>query len=168
MDVVSNHAFALIKRAGRWQIIASAERKKAELALRESRNRLDFALETSRTGAWDLDLVDHTAFRSLEHDRIFGYEQLLPEWTYEMFLEHVLPEDRSVVDEKFRWAVKTRADWSFECRIQRTDGEIRHIWAAGRHRPGAPGRAARMAGIVQDITGRKLRSNGHSRSPYWQ
>ena len=89
------------------------ERKAAEQAVRESEERLAFALETSRTGAWDLDLVDHTAFRSLEHDRIFGYAELLPEWTYEMFLAHVLPEDRAEVDEKFRQATATLGDWQF-------------------------------------------------------
>ena len=57
------------------------ERKRAETALRESEQRLNFSLHMSHTGGWDLDLVDHTAYRTLEHDRIFGYEELLPEWT---------------------------------------------------------------------------------------
>ena len=63
-------------------------------ALQASEARLNFALETIRTGAWELDLVDHSANRTLSHDRIFGYETLLPQWTYEMAREHVLPEDR--------------------------------------------------------------------------
>jgi len=131
------------------------KRKLAEEALRESEDRLRFALETSHTGAWDLDLADHTAYRSLEHDRIFGYSELLPQWTYEMFLDHVLPEDRSKVDAKFQHATETQSDWNFECRIRRTDGEFRWIWAAGRHRHDASGSVRRMAGIVQDITDRK-------------
>jgi len=131
------------------------KRKRAEEALRQSEERLRFALETSHTGAWDLDLVDHTAYRSLEHDRIFGYEQLLPEWTYEMFLDHVLPGDREMVDAKFRKATTARSDWSFECRIRRVDGEVRWIWAAGRHSIDATGNMRRMAGIVQDINERK-------------
>jgi PAS domain S-box-containing protein len=126
-----------------------------EEALRDAEERLAFALATSRVGAWDLDLVDHTANRSLDHDRIFGYDNLLPEWTYEMFLEHVLPEDRAEVDAKFQHAIQTRGDWSFECRIRRADGEVRWIWAAGRHWPDATGAIRRMAGIVQDITERK-------------
>ena len=126
-----------------------------EKALRESEERLHFALETSHTGAWDLDLADQTAFRSLEHDRVFGYAELLPKWTYEMFLEHVLPEDRAMVGGKFRRAMETRGDWNFECRIRRTDGQVRWIWAAGRHRLDAAGVACRMSGIVQDITERK-------------
>ena len=124
-------------------------------ALGESEERLRFALQTIQIGAWDLDLVDHTAFRSLEHDRIFGYAELLPEWTYEMFLDHVLPEDRPAVDSQFRQAMETNSDWNFECRIRRTTGEIRWIMAAGRHRSDDAGAPRRMAGIVQDITTRK-------------
>ncbi|MCX5794138.1 MAG: PAS domain S-box protein [Elusimicrobia bacterium] len=131
------------------------ERKRSEAALRDSEERLRFAREISGIGAWDLDLVDHTAFRSVEHDRIFGYAELLPKWTYEMFLEHVLPEDRALVDEKFRRATATESNWNFECRIRRTDGQVRWIWAAGRHQRNAAGAARRMAGIVQDITERK-------------
>jgi two-component system CheB/CheR fusion protein len=132
-----------------------SERKRAEAALRESEALLSFSLSTARTGAWDLDLVDHTAHRSLQHDQIFGYQELLPQWTYEMFIEHVLPEDREAVDRNFRQALATRGDWSFECRILRQDGTIRWIWAAGRHRADETGQPRRMAGIVQDITERK-------------
>ena len=133
----------------------TTERHRTEQAVRDGEERLRFALETNHTGAWDLDLVDHTAFRSQEHDRIFGYATLLPQWTYEMFLEHVLTEDRAAVDAKFRHAIETRSDWNFECRIQRTDGEVRWIAAAGRHYVDAAGTPRRMAGIVQDITERK-------------
>jgi|GEM_PF-1930272 len=129
---------------------------RAEGDLRESGERLRFALETIHTGAWDLDLVDHTSFRSEEHDRIFGYPGPLPQWTYEMFLEHILPEDRAPVDAKFRHATETGSDWNFECRIRRIDGTIRWILAAGRHHRDAYGNMRRMAGIVQDVTERRL------------
>jgi len=132
------------------------ERKQAEVALRSTQDLLAFALEISDIGAWDLSLIDHTAKRSLVHDQIFGYSTLLPEWTYEMFLEHVIPEDRDEVDRKFRHALETLTDWNFECRIRRIDGEIRWIWAAGRHRTDTAGKPERMTGIVQDITERKI------------
>lgn len=131
-----------------------SERKKAEEARRESEERLRFALDSCRIGAWDLDLVDHTAFRSSEHDRIFGYAEPLPQWTYEQFLGHVLPEDRADVDTKFSQANATGGIWDFECRIRRQDGELRWIWAAGRHHIDPAGHG-RLAGIVQDITERK-------------
>ncbi|MGC4054444.1 MAG: PAS domain S-box protein [Paludibaculum sp.] len=131
------------------------ERKRAEDARRQSEGRLAFALETTGTGAWDLDLRDHSAQRSLLHDRIFGYDSLLPEWTFAIFLSHVLPEDQAEVDRKFRAAVQAGRDWDFECRIRRADGEVRWIWAAGRHRRDAAGQISHMAGVVQDVTERK-------------
>ncbi|MBF0485846.1 MAG: PAS domain S-box protein [Candidatus Omnitrophica bacterium] len=126
-----------------------------EKAFNENDGRLKFALEASHTGAWDLDLIDHTAVRSLEHDRIFGYTELLPSWTYEVFREHVLPEDRETVDAKFRYAIENKSDWNFECRIRRADGVVRWIWAVGQHQRDSSGQVRRMAGIVQDITERK-------------
>ncbi|MGC3959709.1 MAG: PAS domain S-box protein [Verrucomicrobiota bacterium] len=136
-------------------VLDITERKRTAAALRESEQRLRFALETIHTGAWDLDLVTHAAYRSIEHDRIFGYAELLPQWTYEMFLEHVLPPDRAAVDEKFRRATAQQADWDFECRIRRQDGAVRWIFAAGRYRQDASGAIRHVAGIVQDITPRK-------------
>ena len=130
-------------------------RKKAEGALRQSEERLNFALEASHTGTWDLNLVDHSAVRSIEHDRIFGYNAVLPSWSYEKFLTHVVPEDRELVDLKFKYAIENKANWDFECRIRRADGVIRWIWAIGHHRFDASGTAQSMAGIVQDITERK-------------
>jgi PAS domain S-box-containing protein len=131
------------------------ERKQAETALRESEARLNFALEKVQTGAWDLNLLDHSASRTLIHDRIFGYTTLLPVWTYEIFLDHVLPEDRAEVDRKFREATATQSDWNFECRIRRTDGKVRWIFSAGGQERNAAGKPVRMSGIVQDITERK-------------
>jgi PAS domain S-box-containing protein len=136
------------------------EQKKAEAALRESEERLRFALETCHTGAWDLNLTDHTVNRSPNHDRIFGYTSVLPEWTYGMFLDHVLPEDRARVDSMFRHVTETGGDWNFECRIRRADGRICWIRAAGLHRTGDSGSPGRMIGIIQDITVQKQAEEG--------
>jgi len=127
----------------------------AQEALRKSEQHLNFVLEMSKTGGWELDLADETAYRTLEHDRIFGYESMLSEWTYQMFLDHVFPEDRPEVERLFEEAKASSTGWDFECRICRSDGEIRWIRAAGRPLPEkTPGRR-KMSGIVQDITERK-------------
>lgn len=131
------------------------ELKETEKSLRDSESRLQFTLQTSKTGGWDLNLDDYTAHRTLEHDRIFGYDSLLPQWNYQMFLEHVIPQDRDAVDRLFHKAITTQTNWDFECRIHRLDGELRWIWAAGRHIPNEQGFMRHMVGIVQDITERK-------------
>ena len=133
-----------------------AEHQQAEAAIRRSEARLNFALQTIQTGAWELDLLDHSAHRTFIHDQIFGYATPVPEWTYEKFLDHVLPEDRAEVDRLFREATAAPADWHFECRIRRADGAVRWLWAAGSHERNAEGRPVRMCGVVQDITERKL------------
>ena len=117
--------------------------------------RLRFALEVASVGQWDLDVKTGTATRSRLHDQIFGYDELLPEWTYERFLDHVLPEDRESVDAAFRAATRDGTDWDFECRIRRADGAERWIWARGRIWSNAAGETTRMLGVVADITDRK-------------
>ncbi len=130
------------------------EQRQAEAALQESEQRLRFSLEACHIGAWDIDLLDHTAFRSVEHDRIFGYSEPLPEWTLEDFLRHALPEYRESVVKIVRDATAARTGWTYECRIRRADGEIRWIWFSGRFYTDTHGHD-RVAGVVQDITERK-------------
>jgi PAS domain S-box-containing protein len=137
--------------SGRLAVIRDiTDRTLAENALRETNERWQFALHVSNLGAWELNLANCTAWRSLRHDQIFGYEKLLPEWTYEIFLQHVLEEDRVEVDRIFQQAMSDYQAWSFECRIRRADGHVRWIWAHGKHL----GRE-RLFGLVEDITERK-------------
>ncbi len=131
------------------------ELKQTVKRLSELDNRLQFALTAIQIGAWDLDLSSHTAIRTTGHDKIFGYDTLLPEWTYEMFIQHVVENDKAEVDQKFNEAVNTKSIWDFECQIRRCDGAIRWIWACGQHQLDENGNAFRMAGIIQDITDRK-------------
>jgi PAS domain S-box-containing protein len=132
------------------------ERKMAEKAIIESEERLRLALETNNTGAWELNLLDYTSKRTLLHDQIFGYETLLPEWTFEMFLEHIIPEDREFVNKRFVEAINSVSDWKFECRIKRPDGEVRWISAIGRHIVNSNEKPIYLSGIVQDITEQKM------------
>ena len=123
--------------------------------LRASEDRLNFSLQMSRTATWEIDLVDHTARSSPEHALIFGYASPPVGWTYEKFLEHVLPEDRSEVSRRVREATAAQSYWEFECRIRRVDGQVRWIWASGRQQGEASGPPRLATGIVRDITERK-------------
>jgi len=120
----------------------------------ESEERLRFALEACHIGTWDLDLTDHTAYRSLEHAHIFGYTQPQGQWSFGRLLEHVLPEYRAAIEAAVREATAARRGWSHECPIRRADGEERWIWFSGRYHTDTAGRS-RVTGVVQDITERK-------------
>ncbi|MGA7696115.1 MAG: PAS domain S-box protein, partial [Candidatus Sulfotelmatobacter sp.] len=131
------------------------ERKRAQEALRQSDARREFALKTARVGDWDLDLTTLQATRSALHDQIFGYSSPLKEWSFEMFLRHVHPDDRERVRENFQGSVNQQKKWEFECRIVWPNGDIRWIWACGDQNRDSSGKATRMFGIVQDVTERK-------------
>ena len=131
------------------------ERKKADEALKDSGERLQHALEAGELGLWGLDVITGKAWRTLQHDKIFGYNSLLPEWTYQMFLSHVLPEDRAMVDEQLGGAISKGTEWNFECRIQKHDGQQRWIWAQGKPKFDEKHAVVQMIGLVKDITERK-------------
>jgi len=138
------------------------EIKRTEVALRQSEDRLNFAMERSQMATWDIDLDSGVVQRSDGHDQIFGYTSKLWTWSHAAFLDHVLPQDRAMVAEKFRVAVDTRTDLSVECRIQAVDGTLRWVWTCGGCRTDVDGRV-HMAGILQDITQRK-----HAEEELWR
>jgi two-component system, chemotaxis family, sensor kinase Cph1 len=134
------------------------EQERAQLIeeLSAERARLRLALEAAELGDWELDLRTRSSpSRSLRHDRIFGYQEPRPDWSFETFIEHVHPEDRDRVAGKFRRALERGEPWDFECRIHRVDGGERWIWARGEAHRDRHGEPIRMLGVVRDVTDRK-------------
>ena len=125
--------------------------------LQESEERLHLALEAGEMGTWDLDLrTGEAPVRSPQHDRIFGYEDPLDEWSFEKLLDHVHPDDRERVKQRFEEAFET-GTWDFECWITGANGEHRAISAQGEFSYDSDGDPIRAVGVVQDVTDRKER-----------
>lgn len=120
-----------------------------------ARSRLEFTLEAANMGYWDLNLKTMQTERSLKHDKIFGYQSLVPNWSYNTFLEHVHPEDKEWVEQKFRSALASQeTEWELECRIIRLDRQVRRICAMGRfYRNASP---PHLAGLISDTTEKRL------------
>ena len=132
-----------------------SERKQAEAELRKSHAQLEMAAAASDIGEWEVDFRDRSASGSPQASKILGHESSLPQWSYELFLDHILPQHRAEVDEKMR-AAELTGICDFETQIRRADGEGRWIWVRGRCLRDPEDRAPRMIGTVMDITNRKL------------
>ncbi len=130
------------------------EQRRAEELLRESEHRLTLASTSGEVGVWDLDLITDQAWRSLQHARIFGYQSTLPMWSQEIFFNHIVPEDRELVQQRFEEAFQT-GHIEFECRIIRVDQAMRWISAKGEVSRNQQGQSVRMMGVVTDATERK-------------
>ena len=132
-----------------------SEQKQIETELHRSRAHLDFALEKCHIGWWELNLDDYTVLRTLEHARIFGYDSLVATWSFEQFIDHILPEDRDRIKTIIFNSIERKRDYAFECRIASATGKTRWIWTSGTLQYDHHGRATHILGIVQDITARK-------------
>jgi two-component system, NtrC family, sensor kinase len=139
------------------------ERKCAEEVLRTSEQRLNLALESGQLGVWDLDLIHDTSWRSLHHDRIFGYESRIPDWGLAKALSHMVPEDRDRVSQCFEEAKRT-GRLGFECQIIQPDQSRHSILVQGQIHRDVNARPIRMMGTVVDITEHKRAEEALQRS----
>ena len=134
------------------------ERKRMEAIVKDNIRRMNLALESAQMGALDIDIVNDTSIRTLDHDKIFGYKTLLPEWGLKNFFEHILDGDMEYVQKRFEIAFKTKKLY-FECKILRTDNKIRWIEGFGNVYENENGEPVRILGVISDITERKETEN---------
>jgi len=136
-------------------IIDISERKTAEENFRRSKERLDFVLENSHLGVWDLNLLDGITMRTLEHARIFGYETIPPVWSLETFFNHIIPDDRDETQTLIRRAIEKKENYALECRIHTAKGDLRWIRVTGAFKFDKKSNTSHVLGIVQDISAQK-------------
>lgn len=127
------------------------ERKRADQVLKDSEQRLNLASAAGEVGVWDLDLISDQAWRSLRHDQIFGYDSVQPSWDHKIFMSHVIPEDREIVQRRFEGAYDS-GHLLMECRILRKDQSLRWIAVNGQVFRDEHGKPVRMMGVITDIT----------------
>ena len=136
-------------------VLILTRRSLGESSEQDLSDQLEVALEAGELGAWSLDLRTGKAWRTELHDRIFGYENKLPDWSYETFIEHVIDSDQVRVKQSLADAMDAGRPWEFECRIRRADGALRWIWAQGRLQRDVQGESLGLFGVIRDISARK-------------
>ncbi len=132
--------------------------RELEEQLRESRERLELALEGSSDGIWDLNLLSDEVWLSPRWKEQLGYreEELVSDRT--TWTKLILPEDRdaanALLDTYLRGEVPS---FTMIQRYRHKDGSIRHMLCRGKVKRDSAGRAIRMVGAHTDITELKQR-----------
>ncbi len=131
------------------------ERKAAEEALSQQRERAEFVAQTTGVGFWFCDLP----FDKLIWDQRVKEHFWLPpdaEVTIDLFYKQIHPDDREPTRKAIDHSIATRTRYEIEYRTVAPDGRFKWIRAIGRTFYDKDGRPARFDGITLDITENKL------------
>lgn len=123
--------------------------------LETSERRLSQVITSSKIGVWDLDPITGKAVTSLSHAEVLGYDHAKQEWGSDIFLRHVIPEDRPIAEKALAEAWKTGAI-NMEVRINKIGtGELRWVHVAGEVVTDEVTGRKRMMGMTTDVTNQK-------------
>ena len=128
-------------------------RQEALSALREERRRLKEAERIAEMGHWEWHYDSGTVIWSDQIFRMLGREPGEVEPSFEVFLQHVHPEDRDRVKATLERALASRDVETLDFRMIRPDGTVR--WWEDRWTIRRLGGEPVLTGIAHDITERK-------------
>ncbi len=134
-----------------------SEKKRAEEALRDSKERLNLTLSATGIGIWERDLRQHTLTWDQATQAILGLPGEELSVQREIFLERVHPDDLERMRQETRQAIEGNRDYNMEFRVVLPDASL-HVVATRavvlRDELGTP---VRMIGACWDITDTKQR-----------
>ncbi len=129
-------------------------RKRAEEALRVSKEQYQFVVENLKEVVFRTDAEGHWTFLNSAWAEVTGFA--VEESLGKVFLEYVYPEDRQLNLEIFRPLIERKKDYCrHEIRYMNKDGGFRWIEVWARLTLDEKGNATGTAGTLTDITQRK-------------
>ena len=134
------------------------EKRRAERALGEAKERLQLALEGSSASLWDTDLRSGEVYLSEGWAEFLGEPRANTRSSVAALMQMVHPEDLPRVARDSMLAVKgERDEYAGEHRVRIPSGNWKWVLSRGKvvERDPATGRALRMTGTNLDITERK-------------
>ena len=133
------------------------EQKQAQIALEQSEERLQLALEGADIAMWDWNMETNDLYCNPRYFSMLGYDYTELPHTLATWEDLLHPEDRDSVVQQIQESIeKYSGKWSVEFRFKTKDGHYKWILGRGKivefSQDGAPFRAA---GTHLDITSRK-------------
>ncbi len=131
----------------------TSERKRAELALKDSQERLDLALDSAQLGTWDWHIPSGMLYGSARAAQLHGLEPVPFHESFEAFFEGVPEQEREAMRQSYRSLREGPAgSYQITYRVQLENGAARYIESRARLYRDEQGNPLRMAGTLLDIT----------------
>lgn len=131
------------------------ERKQAELALRESEERLTLAFAGAQEGVWDWNLETGAVVYSQRWKTMLGYDDSEIEPHVSAWERLLHPDDRARAEAVTRGVMEGRPSYEAEFRLRHKDGRYVHVLSRGLPIRAADGHVVRIVGTHFDLTERK-------------
>ena len=151
--VVRDQEGRILRAVGVNQDITA--RKEMEEALRESKTRLDLALQSASMGVWHWDLAPDRRCFDDQACRLLGFEPATFTGASGEFFRAVHPDDRAMLRAALARTIERDLPYEPEFRAIWPDGSVHYIAARGRLvRNDSSNKPERISGINWDVTER--------------
>ncbi|HLN71799.1 MAG TPA: PAS domain S-box protein, partial [Prolixibacteraceae bacterium] len=130
------------------------ERKVAENAILQSEAELNYAQEIGKMGSWHHHLPTKKHKWSKNMYRMLGLDMIDNQLAFLVYLNHIHPEDRPLIDIYLQKILQTKDGVSFEMRYMLDNGEM--VWLHNNIRPTFENeQLTELHGVITDITEKK-------------
>ena len=128
------------------------ERIKAEKAVKESKNKLDLALENGNIGIWEWDIRTNSFQLDERMEKMFGLEPGSFEKTYDAFEKHIYEEDIHHMRNAFHQAIEEDIPLESIYRIRLKNDDFNYISTKALVEKDNNGKPIKMSGVCFDVT----------------
>ena len=129
-------------------------RRRAEVSLRQSEERMSLAAEAANLGLWFWDVGGNEIWMTDKGRALLGFIPDEP-LDYAALTARVHPADRPARDAAIRGALETKGEYAMEYRVVLPDGRLRWIGARGHCTNGGDTNGTRLLGVSMDVTAQK-------------
>jgi PAS domain S-box-containing protein len=146
----SNQTLDLLNQSLRGEV---QDRITAEVALRESEERLRLALDAAQMGTWSWDIPTGKVVWSENVAPLMGVADSRSLLSFDDYQSLIHPEDRaSILKAIADCLARSAPGYQVEHRVIRPDGSLHWVGSKGQVYRDASGEPVKMAGTVWDIT----------------
>ena len=132
-----------------------SERRAAEAAVHESRERLDFVLRAAEVGVWEWEMAADVVHWDETVAALYGLPSDVSEGPWSTFDVHIHPEDLDLVEASAARAIESGAPYAVEFRVTHQDGTTSYLAERGRVRRDDAGAPVTLSGVTWNVTERR-------------